>query len=105
MDYKKQTIMNKGTKTIWLFNGPINLLSGGIFEELEIAEKWIDKNSLTGMLTKYPINIGVFDWAELEGLITMTKEELIERRKEPNFIGSFTIAFMTHYHYKDGKRE
>jgi hypothetical protein len=96
---------SKETKTVWLFNGPINLLSGGIFEELEDAEKWVDDNSLTGMLTEYPVNIGVFDWAMQKGLIAMTEEELIERRKEPNFIGSFTIASMYHYHYKDGKRE
>jgi hypothetical protein len=27
------------------------------------AEKWIHKNRLTGTLTQYPLDVGIYDWA------------------------------------------
>ncbi|MCP4457115.1 MAG: hypothetical protein GY816_03660 [Cytophagales bacterium] len=95
----------KPRKTIWVFNGAGGQLSGGIFEDIIDAESWISQNSLTGMLTEYPVNIGVFDWAEQEDLVNMRTEKLAEKRTDPNFIGSFTTASMNHFHYEDGKRE
>jgi len=50
-------------KSVWVFNKNNSNFSGGIFSELELAENWIKENSLTGILTKYPLNQGVFDWA------------------------------------------
>ncbi|MEQ8573450.1 MAG: hypothetical protein RIB63_05280, partial [Fulvivirga sp.] len=92
-------------KTVWVFNGAGGQFSGGIFEHLIEAENWISQNSLTGVLTEYPINIGVFDWAEQEDLINMRPEKLAEKKTDPNFIGSFTTASMNHYHYENGQRD
>lgn len=50
-------------KYTWLFNGANSCFSSGVFEDIEEAEKWIDKYGLTGVLTRYPVNISVYDWA------------------------------------------
>ena len=95
----------QATKTIWVFNGSGDRAPGGVFEELEDAENWIAKNFLSGMLTEYPVNIGVLDWAIEEYLVNMNTEKLMEKRQDPRFVGSFTTASMNHFHYDDGKRE
>ncbi len=90
-------------KSIWVFNGTISQLSGGVFENLIEAEQWIKNNLLTGVLTKYPLNKGVFDWAKSNDLINMKPEKVKEKEKDPIFVGGFTSASMEHYHYKNGK--
>ena len=89
--------------SIWVFNGARSQFSAGVFDDLNKAEKWIKENKLTGMLTKYPINKGVFDWANEKGYI---KSEMFTTKKnDPIFVGGFTTASMEHYHYEDGNRE
>jgi frataxin-like iron-binding protein CyaY len=89
-------------KAVWVFNGENTQLSGGIFEKYEDANSWIKHNKLTGILTKYPLNKGVFDWAEENDLINMKKEKIELKRNDPWFIGGFTTASMEHFHYKNG---
>ncbi|MFT2008112.1 hypothetical protein ACMA1I_05505 [Pontibacter sp. 13R65] len=48
-------------KSVWVFNVTNKGLPGGIFENLNLAEKLIAKNKLTGTLTKYPVNQGTLD--------------------------------------------
>lgn len=92
-------------KSVWIFNGANSQFSGGVFERLIDAEYWINNNKLTGVLTKYPLNKGVFDWAEEHDLISMKPERLEEKRKDPLFIGGLTTASMEHFHYENGKKE
>jgi len=92
-------------KSIWVFNGARSRHSGGIFESLDIAEKWVRNNRLSGMLTKYPLNTGVFEWADENNLIRMREGKLEEKRKDPIFIGGFTTAAMEHYHYEEGEKQ
>ena len=91
--------------SIWVFNGANSRFSGGVFEHLDVAEQWIKSNGLTGMLTKYPLNRGVFEWADDNNLIRMKAEKLKEKRKDPIFIGGFTTAAMEHFHYENGQKE
>ena len=92
-------------KTIWVFNGARSQHSGGLFEDLEEAEKWIEQNKLTGMLTEYPINTGVFDWAIENNLVNMKAEKIEQKKNDSMFIGGFTTASMHHYHYENGIKE
>ena len=86
---------------IYLFNGDGGAkFCGGVFTSKEKAEEWIGKYSLSGVLTKYPVDISVYDWA-LE-----TKQFLPKREEHvsPSFIGGFTSATQEHFHYEDGRR-
>ena len=70
---------------------------GGVFTSKEKAEPWISKNCLTGVLTKYPVDVGSFDWAKLHNVVgTM-------RVPDPDFIGSFSSASFEHFHYEVGE--
>ena len=54
------------------------------------------------MLTKYPINQGVFDWANEKNITNLKPEKFAEKSNDPIFIGGFTTASMEHFHYEDG---
>lgn len=84
---------------IWVFNGGSSLPSG-VFTTHELAEAWIAKHRLEGMLTKYPLDTGVYEWAIGCGAFKPTRPD----QAEPRFIGRFSSASLEHYHYESGSR-
>ncbi len=91
--------MNQGS-LIWVFSGEEGILPSGVFLDLGAAEQWIATNSLTGILTAYPADYGVYDWAIEKGFFRPSKEY----QKTPKFIGRFNSANLQHFHFENGKR-
>ncbi|MGJ1194169.1 DUF7710 domain-containing protein [Sphingobacterium siyangense] len=87
--------------TIWIFHGEGGRFSSGVFTSIEKAEIWIDKHKLSGVLTAYPIDEGVYDWALFNDFFSVKKQA----QMEPNFIQQFTSASQEHYHYENGTRD
>jgi hypothetical protein len=83
---------------IWIFHGAGGRFSSGAFTTKEKAEDWISRHNLTGILTKYPLDDGVYDWAVNNEFFEIKKEEHLN----PDFIQKFTTASQEHYHYEDG---
>jgi len=93
--------MNDTLKTIWVFHGEGGRFTSGVFTSIEKAEIWIDRYKLSGVLTEYPIDEGVYDWALFNSFFNVKKESQIT----PNFIQQFTCASQDHYHYENGIRD
>ncbi|MBQ4864236.1 hypothetical protein J8L98_21330 [Pseudoalteromonas sp. MMG013] len=91
-------------ESVWVFNRNNANFSGGIFSQLNLAEAWIIQNELTGILTKYPLDQGVLDWAVANDMHSIKPEKLAEKSKQPNFVGGFTTARQEHYHYENGQK-
>ncbi|MDX2047131.1 MAG: hypothetical protein SFU87_10110 [Chitinophagaceae bacterium] len=90
----------KKMEYIFLFHNPISSkFCGGAFTQRQIAEAWIRDHKLSGVLTKYPVDTGVYDWAVRKQVFIPKKNEHYER----NFIAGFTSASQEHYHYEDGE--
>jgi hypothetical protein len=87
-------------KYVWVFNGAGGRFPGGIFTSRELAEEWIRARRLTGVLTKYPLDEGCFDWAVRNDLISRRARE---HGGEAAFVGSFSSASQEHIHYEDGE--
>ena len=87
------------TDWIWIFHGEGAMLSTAVFTDLEKAEEWIKKHSLSGVLTKMPLNQSVYDWAVETEMFTPKSEF----HQKPVFIQQFTSAYLEHYHYENGK--
>lgn len=83
---------------VWVFNGEKTAFASGIFLDKALAEGWILENKLSGVLTLYPVNTGVYQWAIGKGFFTPKKCSQLEA----SFIGSFTTASQEHYHYENG---
>ena len=84
-------------KFIWLFHGTGATFASGVFETKELAEEWIIANKLEGVLTQYPINQGVYQWAIEKNYFAPTRDYQFEGK----FIQQFTSASQEHYHYKN----
>ena len=86
-------------QSVWVFNGARSNFPSGVFRKREPAETWIEANGLTGTLTKYPLDVGVYDWAIEVGLFKPKKPH----ETTTEFIQCFTTASQEHFHYIDGK--
>lgn len=85
-------------QAVWVFNGAMARFPSGVFTSLDHAKAWIKSNRLTGVLTQYPLDQGVYDWAVAKDLFLPQEE----KQRLPAFIGSFTCAAMEHMHFEDG---
>jgi hypothetical protein len=86
--------------SVWVFHGAQSAFPSGVFATCERAETWIQSYSLTGMLTQYPLNVGMYDHALAAKSFTPKKPEHTTSR----FIGKFSGGGLEHFHYEDGVR-
>jgi hypothetical protein len=86
---------------VWVFNGSGGQFPSAVFTTVEKADAWIAKYKLSGVLTWYPLDIGVYEW-------TIEKKCFLPRKdyqKTPEFIQTFSSAHTGHHHYEDGSRD
>jgi hypothetical protein len=69
--------------------------ASGVFSSREKAEEWINKHQLTGVLTNYPLDTGVYEWALENDSFKVNREE----KTQAKFIQHFSSASQEHYHY------
>jgi hypothetical protein len=86
-------------KTVWIFNGYKSQFPAGVFESVDQAEIFIKRHSLSGILTEYPLGVGVFDWAIENGFFAPKTVE----KSLPKFVGQFTSGAQEHFHYENGE--
>ncbi|WP_433900162.1 DUF7710 domain-containing protein [Sphingobacterium puteale] len=86
---------------VWVFHGEGGRFSSGVFTSIEKAEIWIARHKLSGVLTAYPIDEGLYDWALFNDFFNVKKQA----QMEANFIQQFTFASQDHYHYENGTRD
>jgi hypothetical protein len=84
---------------VWLFHGDGAQFASGAFSSCEAAERWIETNCLTGLLTRYPMDQGSYDWAVTNGTFVPKRDN----QKTPKFIQRFADGSV-HHHYEHGKR-
>ncbi|WP_189642153.1 DUF7710 domain-containing protein [Deinococcus piscis] len=82
--------------SVWVFHGQGARFASGVFTSKDLAEVWIRKHKLEGVLIEYPLDTGVYDWVVKRGSFTPAKEH----HKSPEFIGRFTSASQQHEHYR-----
>ena len=83
---------------MWVFNGASATFPSGVFSSREKAEAWIQLHGLTGVLTRYPIDIGVYEWTIEVGAFKPKRDD----QTTPQFIQRFSSASQEHYHYENG---
>lgn len=83
---------------VYVFMGEGANFPAGIFESKEKAEEVIKRYSLTGILSLYPIDMLLYDWAIEKKYFDIKKEY----QKSPKYIGQFSCASVDHFHYEEG---
>lgn len=90
--------MSAPQRSVWVFLGEHAHWPSGVFSSRDAAERWIAEHRLTGMITEYPVDTGVYDWAVASGVFRPGKPQ----HSSPEFIGGFTAAAQEHGHFTDG---
>ncbi|NHZ32468.1 DUF7710 domain-containing protein [Massilia rubra] len=88
-------------KEVWVFNGAEGRFPSAVFDARADAQRWIAKNALTGVLTKYPVGISVYEWAIENGQFSAKNEQ----QKSSAFIQKFSSAAQEHVHFENGIAE
>lgn len=83
---------------VWVFCGENARFPSGVFMDLAVARTWIEENGLSGLLTRYPVGVGVFDWAVQNGHF----EPRSRKHSTAVFKQRFTTAALEHFHFEDG---
>lgn len=81
---------------LWIFNGNLRVgveLPSGVFLRKQKAQKWIEELGIEGVLTPYPVDISVYDWAIQNQFFTPQLSE----DSSPAFIAKFIFTY--HYQY------
>ena len=86
--------------SVWVFNGG-GELPAAVFTARDSAEAWIARHRLSGVLTKYPLDVGVYEWAIGCGAFKPKRPD----QSQPRFIGRFSSASLEHYHYDESVDE
>ncbi len=86
--------------TVWIFVGEGARFPAGVFADQPSAEAWIARHKLTGVLTEYPVGVGVWDDAVARGNFTPKRDD----QRSAAFIGRFSSASQEHVHFEAGER-
>ncbi len=72
-----------------------------MFSSFRTAEAWIEQHQLSGLLTAYPLDEGVYDWAMRNHRFRPSKPH----HGSPDQVASFDSAYLAHVHYEDGQAQ
>jgi hypothetical protein len=86
--------------SIWVFNGARSTFPSGVFTRHELAEEWIRMHALTGTLTQYPVDTGMYEYAIAARSFTPKKPE----HATSEFVARFSGGGLDHWHYENGLR-
>lgn len=86
-------------KFVWIFHGEGGRFASGAFSSCEAAEQWIKTHHLSGLLTRYPLDEGSYQWAVANEMFRPKRDD----QKSPEFIQRFSDGSV-HYHFNQGKK-
>jgi hypothetical protein len=85
---------------VWIFKSGGQFPSA-VFTTRQKAEAWITANRIEGTLTKYPLDVSIYDWALASGYFVPKRDD----QRTSQFIGQFSSASQEHYHYDFGRQD
>lgn len=84
---------------IYVFNADQACFASAVFSSYQLAELWIQRNHLSGVLVEYPLNVGCYDWA-MENAYFKDKSPI---DRSPEFIAKFLSAYQKNWHFEHGE--
>jgi hypothetical protein len=82
---------------VWVFHGEHARFASGIFADQSAALEWATTHELTGVLARYPVGIGCYDFAVAQNRFTPSKPH----HGTPRHVAGFSPGG-PHLHLRDG---
>ena len=86
---------------IWVFMGEGGSHPCALFSTKARAEEWINQFGVSGVLSGYPLDVSVYEWAKENNYFTPK----YPTQSSAEFIQRFSSAYLEHYHYERGERK
>lgn len=83
---------------VWVFTGNHNHFPAACFSNYNKAIQWIRTIEGTGTLTRYPLNVSVYDWA-IDGSFF---SPAYPSQMTGDFKSNFSSAYLRHSHFVNG---
>jgi hypothetical protein len=87
----------KTVDSVWVFLGEGARFACAVFTSLALAQKWIKDNRVSGVLSEYPLDNSVLNWAIERGFV------VAEKFPDPKHIQRFSSGHQRHYHFENGE--
>jgi hypothetical protein len=87
-----------GGMTVWVFMGERGSFPMGVWSSLDLAHRYLHDEQLSGSLTKYEVDVPVYDWAKETGRFKPSKDQ----QRSLKFRQTFNNQYQEHYIFKDG---
>lgn len=87
--------------SVWIFHGAGGRFASAVFPERDQAIAWIERYALSGVLTRYPVGVSIYDWATEQGHFKPKSE----KDASAEFIGRFSSAAQEHWHFENGSAD
>lgn len=84
---------------VYIFNAMRPGFASAVFSSFDLAQAWIQKNYVCGILTEYPLDQSCYDWARQYG--HFKDKSPIDRA--PIFIANFVSAYQKTWHFEHGE--
>jgi hypothetical protein len=86
-------------KGVWVFNGDGGRFASGVFSSQAKAEAFISEHKLSGILTEYPMDMLVYEWAISNEFFKPKRDD----QRTAKFMQTVTSASQEHFHYENGE--
>jgi hypothetical protein len=87
--------------SVFIFQGHQNNFPSAVFSTFDHAQVWIEQNQLDGILTEYPLDYPIYNWAIDHEYFKVKKEH----DQSAKFIAGFSSAYLNHWHFTQGKTD
>lgn len=84
--------------SVWVFSGVGGTFPAAVFSDRAKANAWVARHRLSGVLTAYPVDEPIYDWAIARGVFEPKRPD----QSQAQFIQRFSSASLEHDHYEDG---
>ena len=99
--YFEKNFKMKKMNMVYTFQGNQANFTSAIFSHYEFALEWIKKHKLSGILTEYPLDYPIYEWAIDNGYFKPKNDH----HTNSSFIGHFTSVRQKHWHFVNGNTE
>ena len=87
-----------GGMSVWIFMGDKGTCPMAIWSSLDAAHKYIHDNQLSGALTRYEVDVPIYDWAKDSGAFKPSKDQ----QRSVKFRQTFSNQYQEHYNFREG---
>jgi len=87
-----------GGMIVWVFMGDKGTCPMAVWSSLDQAHRYLHDQQLSGSLTRYEVDVPIYDWAKDTGVF----KPKLDQQRSIKFKQTFSNQYQEHYTFRDG---